>query len=64
MMLTGWFLISLSAAWLGFAYVGYPAILLLLARCSPRPLRAEETSPSCSSEARWRPDGKRVRRKW
>ena len=45
-MITGWILIWLSAVWIGFAYIGYPAILVLLARCSPRALRAGDTSPS------------------
>lgn len=47
-MIVGWILIALSAAWVGFAYVGYPAILLLLARFSPRTIRAEAASPSLS----------------
>jgi len=47
-MIAGWILISLAAAWIGFAYVGYPAILLLLARCSPRALLAGDATPSLS----------------
>jgi len=38
-MTLGWVLFWLSAAWLGFATAGYPLILALLARWSPRALR-------------------------
>ena len=41
-------LIALSAAWLGFAYLGYPLILLLLARLSPRPVGRGDTPPKTS----------------
>jgi cellulose synthase/poly-beta-1,6-N-acetylglucosamine synthase-like glycosyltransferase len=43
-----WTLIALSAGWIGFAYVGYPAILWLLARFSPRPVRSGEAFPDVS----------------
>jgi cellulose synthase/poly-beta-1,6-N-acetylglucosamine synthase-like glycosyltransferase len=36
----GWFLLSLSLLWLGFAYVGYPLIAWFLARWSPRALQS------------------------
>jgi len=37
-----WSLMVLSAGWVGFAYVGYPILLLAIARLSPRPVRAGE----------------------
>ena len=43
-----WILIGLSAAWVGFAYLGYPLALLLLARLSPRPLRSGDAHPELS----------------
>jgi cellulose synthase/poly-beta-1,6-N-acetylglucosamine synthase-like glycosyltransferase len=48
-MIFGWIVISLSAMWLGFAYVGYPATLLLLARWSPRARSAGDAQPSLSA---------------
>jgi len=47
-MILGWILISLSVAWIGFAYVGYPLILMLLARWSPRKVLAGDAQPSLS----------------
>ena len=41
-------LIALAAAWLGFAYLGYPLGLLLLARLSPRPVRRGDVAPEVS----------------
>jgi cellulose synthase/poly-beta-1,6-N-acetylglucosamine synthase-like glycosyltransferase len=38
----------LSAAWVGFAYVGYPLVLLLLARLAPRPVHASDDTPPVS----------------
>jgi cellulose synthase/poly-beta-1,6-N-acetylglucosamine synthase-like glycosyltransferase len=43
-----WTVIILSAGWVGFTYVGYPAILMLLARISPRPTHGGEFSPPIS----------------
>jgi cellulose synthase/poly-beta-1,6-N-acetylglucosamine synthase-like glycosyltransferase len=43
-----WLAIALSAGWVGFAYAGYPLLLALLARLSPRPLRAGESAPRLS----------------
>lgn len=43
-----WTLIALSAAWVGFAYLGYPLALLLMARLSPRPVHRGDISPSIS----------------
>jgi cellulose synthase/poly-beta-1,6-N-acetylglucosamine synthase-like glycosyltransferase len=43
-----WILILLSAAWLGFAYLGYPLALLVLARLSPRPARRGNAHPPVS----------------
>jgi len=37
---------ALSAAWVGFAYLGYPILLGLLARWAPRPVERGEVSPS------------------
>lgn len=42
-------LIALSAAWVAFAYLGYPVLLALLARVAPRPpLRREPIAPPIS----------------
>jgi len=43
-----WLLIGLSALWVGFAYLGYPAVLAILARVAPRPARPGDTTPSLS----------------
>jgi cellulose synthase/poly-beta-1,6-N-acetylglucosamine synthase-like glycosyltransferase len=43
-----WSLILLSAAWVGFAYVGYPCLLWLMARLSPRPVDRADISPPLS----------------
>ncbi|HEX5065490.1 MAG TPA: glycosyltransferase [Myxococcota bacterium] len=45
-MIAAWLVIVASAAWVGFAYAGYPAALALLARLSPRPVRRADTAPS------------------
>jgi cellulose synthase/poly-beta-1,6-N-acetylglucosamine synthase-like glycosyltransferase len=47
-MILGWILISLSIAWIGFAFVGYPLILMFLARWSPRKILAGDAQPSLS----------------
>ncbi|MCH2187515.1 hypothetical protein MK280_16805, partial [Myxococcota bacterium] len=36
----------LSAGWVGFAYVGYPILLGLLARWAPRPTERGEVAPN------------------
>jgi cellulose synthase/poly-beta-1,6-N-acetylglucosamine synthase-like glycosyltransferase len=41
-------LIVLSAAWIVFAYAGYPLLLWLLRRLSPRPVRAGDVFPPIS----------------
>jgi cellulose synthase/poly-beta-1,6-N-acetylglucosamine synthase-like glycosyltransferase len=46
--MVAWSLIGLSAAWLGFTYFGYPLILWLLARLSPRSIRADDVFPPIS----------------
>jgi len=43
-----WTLIFLSAAWVAFAYAGYPLALMLMARFSPRPVRRADISPALS----------------
>jgi len=43
-----WSGIGLGLAWLGFAYLGYPALLWLLARLAPRPVAAADVHPSLS----------------
>lgn len=45
-MIAAWTVIAVSAAWVGFAYAGYPLLLALLARVSPRPLRRADAAPS------------------
>ena len=47
-MIFWWALIVLCASWVAFTYVGYPAILMLLARVSPRPTHAADFSPPMS----------------
>lgn len=43
-----WILIALSAAWVSFAYAGYPLALMLMAQLSPRPVRRADISPALS----------------
>jgi cellulose synthase/poly-beta-1,6-N-acetylglucosamine synthase-like glycosyltransferase len=43
-----WSGISLGLTWLAFAYLGYPALLWLLARLAPRPVAAAEIHPALS----------------
>jgi cellulose synthase/poly-beta-1,6-N-acetylglucosamine synthase-like glycosyltransferase len=47
-MSLAWLAIALAAGWVGFGYVGYPLLLALLARLSPRPLAAGESAPRLS----------------
>jgi len=47
-VIIGWFLLVLSLAWLGFTYAGYPLLMMLLARWSPRKILAGDTLPSLS----------------
>ena len=37
-----------AAAWLVFAYVGYPLALWVLARVSPRPVKRADIAPAVS----------------
>lgn len=48
MLVVCWTLIALSLAWVGFAYVGYPLLLALLARFSPRPVQRADIAPPIS----------------
>jgi hypothetical protein len=43
-----WTLIAVSAAWVAFAYAGYPLALMLMARLSPRPVSRADISPPLS----------------
>ncbi len=43
-----WIVIGLSLGWVGFAYVGYPLLLLALARLSPRPVAKGDAAPPIS----------------
>ncbi|HXK23400.1 MAG TPA: glycosyltransferase [Myxococcota bacterium] len=45
-MIIAWIVLVASAAWVGFAYIGYPVVLALLARVSPRPIRRADVAPS------------------
>ena len=47
-MIFWWALIVLSASWVAFTYVGYPLILMLLARVSPRPMDVGDFAPPLS----------------
>ena len=47
-MTLAWVVVALAAAWVGFAYAGYPLLLALLARLSPRPVAAGDVAPSLS----------------
>ena len=47
-MILCWVLISLSASWVAFTYVGYPVILALLSRLSPRHIQPGDFSPPLS----------------
>jgi cellulose synthase/poly-beta-1,6-N-acetylglucosamine synthase-like glycosyltransferase len=44
----GCFLLTLSLVWLGFGYVGYPLLALLLARWAPRQILAGDFHPPLS----------------
>ena len=48
MIVVCWTLIVLSAAWVTFAYAGYPLALMLMARLSPRPVSRADISPPLS----------------
>ncbi len=48
MIVVCWTLIVLSAAWVAFAYAGYPLALMLMARLSPRPVSRADISPPLS----------------
>ena len=45
-MVAAWTVIIAAVAWVGFAYAGYPLLLGLLARLSPRPVRRGDAAPS------------------
>jgi cellulose synthase/poly-beta-1,6-N-acetylglucosamine synthase-like glycosyltransferase len=47
-MIFWWALIILCAGWVAFTYVGYPVILMLLARVSPRQTQVGDFSPPLS----------------
>jgi len=47
-MTLAWLVVALALAWVAFAYAGYPALIALLARLAPRPLREGEVAPSLS----------------
>ena len=51
-MILLWSGIALGLAWLAFAYLGYPALLWLLARVAPRPVAAAEIHPALSRDHR------------
>ena len=48
MIVALWTLIAVSAAWVAFAYAGYPLALMLMARLSPRPVIRADISPPLS----------------
>jgi cellulose synthase/poly-beta-1,6-N-acetylglucosamine synthase-like glycosyltransferase len=45
-VIAAWTLIVAALAWVGFAYAGYPLLLALLSRLSPRPVQRRDVSPS------------------
>lgn len=47
-MSLAWGVAGIAAAWLGFAYVGYPLTLYLLARFAPHPLLRGDVTPPLS----------------
>ena len=47
-MTFAWIVIVLSALWVVFGYLGYPALLACLARIAPRELRRGDVSPTVS----------------
>jgi cellulose synthase/poly-beta-1,6-N-acetylglucosamine synthase-like glycosyltransferase len=47
-VILAWTVIALAGGWVAFAYVGYPLVLALLARVSPRPVAAGDVAPSLS----------------
>ncbi|RIL01393.1 MAG: glycosyltransferase family 2 protein [Proteobacteria bacterium] len=47
-MTAAWLAIALAAAWVAFAYAGYPLALWLLGRVSPRPVQRAAHAPSLS----------------
>jgi cellulose synthase/poly-beta-1,6-N-acetylglucosamine synthase-like glycosyltransferase len=47
-VILAWIALTLAVLWVAFAYVGYPLVLLALARLSPRPLRRGDVSCAVS----------------
>jgi cellulose synthase/poly-beta-1,6-N-acetylglucosamine synthase-like glycosyltransferase len=47
-VILGWSLLVLALVWLGFAYLGYPLLALLLARWSPREILQGDAQPPLS----------------
>ena len=62
-MLIGWTLVALAGVWLGFAYLGYPLLLMLLARLRPRPLATGAGRPSLSVVIAVHDGGERIEEK-
>jgi cellulose synthase/poly-beta-1,6-N-acetylglucosamine synthase-like glycosyltransferase len=58
-----WLAIAVSAAWVGFAYAGYPLVLWVLARLSPRPVRSGDVRAAVSVVIAVHDGGRALRRK-
>lgn len=62
-MTVAWGLIVLAAAWIGWAYAGYPLALWILRWHRPRPVRRGDVSPSVSIVIAVHDGGRELRRK-
>lgn len=47
-MSVAWLAITIAAAWVAYAYAGYPLVLLVLRRIAPRPVRRGDVFPPVS----------------
>lgn len=58
-----WAIVVFSASWVGWVYLGYPALLLLLRALAPRPVRRADIAPSLSVVIAVHNGGHELRRK-
>ena len=45
MNFAAWLLMLVAGGWVGFAYAGYPLLMLLISRVAPRPIAADDIYP-------------------